>query len=330
MEYKMHKIDKEIFTSEFSRRRDNSSDDCSNRIIYDILPEYGSGSFVLYQILDGMYVSYCNINIDNTLINQTHKVFNEPVLKFHYCLNGSCISRCPGDKIYCIQKENTGYFIGVDNFNEIEFLTDYYHSLSIFCYLKDICESIDVFLNKTEEKLKEFYRVHHKRDHYLCINTPIKISQIINQLIALIKENQPNMIKIRAIELLLQEIEHYDEYLQYERRIAKAETIEKIEAAKFFIEHNLQKHLTIEELAFKFSLNETDLKKYFKLLYGLGPYAYLRQYRLQKAKDLLIRTEKSILEIANSVGYANPSKFSCAFKRVFGLSPLKYRKLQQL
>jgi AraC-like DNA-binding protein len=66
------------------------------------------------------------------------------------------------------------------------------------------------------------------------------------------------------------------------------------------------------------------------LLYGLGPYAYLRQYRLQKAKDLLIRTEKNILEIANSVGYANPSKFSCAFKRVFGLSPLKYRKLQQL
>jgi len=321
----MDKISNEIMTTKFSTKIESHTD----KEIYDIKPEFGSGSFTLYRILDGMYLSHSDLRINQILVNKTHRVFSEPVFKLHYCLGGVCISRCHDEKIYSIQKGNTGYFVGTNNFNELEFLTDTYHSISLFCYLHDICASMEALLTETKDRLKVFYAAHHKRKNYLYIKTPVKILQLINQLMELIKAENQNMVKIRAIELLLEEIDHFDEYLQHERKIFNHTTMKKVESIKLFIDQNIQRHLTIEELGNKFDLNETDLKNCFKQAYGYGPYAYLRHYRMQIAVNLLLNTQKSVLEVANTVGYANPSKFSNAFKMTFGITPLRYRKLQQ-
>lgn len=48
---------------------------------------------------------------------------------------------------------------------------------------------------------------------------------------------------------------------------------------------------------------------------------------MQAAALLLINTELSVSEIAGRYGYDNPSKFSAAFRKIMGKSPLKYRKL---
>ena len=42
---------------------------------------------------------------------------------------------------------------------------------------------------------------------------------------------------------------------------------------------------------------------------------------------LLISTDKSILEVANEIGYENPSKFSQSFKKYLGILPRKYRNI---
>ncbi len=48
-------------------------------------------------------------------------------------------------------------------------------------------------------------------------------------------------------------------------------------------------------------------------------YAFVRNYRMQKAGALLKNTNKNIAEIALQVGYNNPSKFSSVFKDEFGV-----------
>nr|WP_246583024.1 AraC family transcriptional regulator [Clostridium simiarum] len=72
-------------------------------------------------------------------------------------------------------------------------------------------------------------------------------------------------------------------------------------------------------------INSTDLQRGFKEIYQCPIYAYLKSYRMKKAKELLVKEELTIAHIANLVGYTNNSKFSKAFKEEFGITPSKYR-----
>jgi AraC family transcriptional regulator, transcriptional activator of the genes for pyochelin and ferripyochelin receptors len=51
----------------------------------------------------------------------------------------------------------------------------------------------------------------------------------------------------------------------------------------------------------------------------------LREYRLEKARELLQDRQLTIVAIANAVGYANPGHFAAAFKRKYGMTPRKFR-----
>jgi two-component system response regulator YesN len=58
---------------------------------------------------------------------------------------------------------------------------------------------------------------------------------------------------------------------------------------------------------------------------GLGFRAYLRHLRLSKAADLLMGTDLSVGQIADAVGYGDASQFAKSFKRMYGVSPSRYR-----
>jgi AraC-like DNA-binding protein len=60
---------------------------------------------------------------------------------------------------------------------------------------------------------------------------------------------------------------------------------------------------------------------------GQGFRSYLRQLRLSNAAELLVGTSLSMGEIADAVGYADASQFAKAFRRVYGVSPSRYRAM---
>lgn len=68
-------------------------------------------------------------------------------------------------------------------------------------------------------------------------------------------------------------------------------------------------------------LNEFKLKRGFKELYGTTVFGYLRQIRMEKAREMLRLQKNSVIEVANAVGYSNPSHFARAFKQAFGINP---------
>ena len=53
---------------------------------------------------------------------------------------------------------------------------------------------------------------------------------------------------------------------------------------------------------------------------------YLRHYRLEKGKELLVQTDENIARIAELVGYGSKTAFYLAFKRCTGQSPTEYRQ----
>lgn len=89
---------------------------------------------------------------------------------------------------------------------------------------------------------------------------------------------------------------------------------------------HLDTRYTIEELSRLYLINTASLKKVFKEVYGLPIAAYMKEYRIRKAAELLIQTDESISSVADRVGYETQGKFTSAFKDCIGLTPSSYRK----
>jgi AraC-like DNA-binding protein len=81
---------------------------------------------------------------------------------------------------------------------------------------------------------------------------------------------------------------------------------------------------TIAALARRVGLNECYLEAEFRQRTGLSIGEFVRKLRMEKALELIESGECSILQVALSVGYSNPSHFSAAFKRFYGRLPSSY------
>lgn len=104
--------------------------------------------------------------------------------------------------------------------------------------------------------------------------------------------------------------------------------VEKVKAIMAFMTEEPERHFTMEELSEKFDISTSALKQCFKGVYGTAIYTYMRNYRMDLAASLLTQTDEPITVIAGKVGYTNTSKFSEAFKKVKGKTPLEYRKIK--
>ena len=91
------------------------------------------------------------------------------------------------------------------------------------------------------------------------------------------------------------------------------------------ITQNLSTRYTIEELARQYHLNTSTLKQVFKAVYGQPIAAYMKEYRIRCAMQLLRTTDESVADIAARLGYRSQSRFSEAFKDVTQMLPSDYR-----
>lgn len=90
------------------------------------------------------------------------------------------------------------------------------------------------------------------------------------------------------------------------------------------IESRISHDLSIVDLAAEARQDIRTFTRAFRAATGFAPYAYLTMRRMEKAKQLLL-TERSVTDIAMSMGYANPSKFAAAFRRLNDCSPREWR-----
>lgn len=93
-----------------------------------------------------------------------------------------------------------------------------------------------------------------------------------------------------------------------------------------YIERNYAKDLSVDEIAAALGISRKYLYSIFNNTIKIPPKQYLIYYRIEKACTRLKSTNQSVLEIAESVGYANQFYFAREFKRLVGKTPTEYRK----
>ena len=101
--------------------------------------------------------------------------------------------------------------------------------------------------------------------------------------------------------------------------------IAEIQNAVNFINENLSKQITLDDIAHAASMSRSYVSSYFKLVTGVSPYEYLLTARVEKAIGLLKKTEFSVTEIAQKCGFGSLSSFNKTFRRSIGVTPREYR-----
>lgn len=89
---------------------------------------------------------------------------------------------------------------------------------------------------------------------------------------------------------------------------------------------NLQHSPTVKQMACSVNLSAPHLEQLFRREVGASPVQYLRNLRLEKARELLENTFLRVKEICFEAGTKDQSHFVRNFKTNYGLSPSEYRK----
>jgi AraC family transcriptional regulator, activator of mtrCDE len=90
--------------------------------------------------------------------------------------------------------------------------------------------------------------------------------------------------------------------------------------------NNLKHNWSIEEMAKIVGLSTSHFQRLFKSNTGITPATYLRDLRLEKARQLLETTFRNISEIRDETGMRHDNHFTHDFKKKFGVTPTEYRK----
>ncbi len=101
---------------------------------------------------------------------------------------------------------------------------------------------------------------------------------------------------------------------------------EDIHTISNFIRNNYMKDITLKSLSHDFSISESHLSRRFKEVSGIGINEYITYVRIMNAEKLLRQRKMPITDVASSCGFNDSNYFSTVFKRIKGITPLKYAK----
>lgn len=169
-------------------------------------------------------------------------------------------------------------------------------------YVKFILSNIYKDVYEEIRKVKES-DLNEKIDKIYFCRTIQEISEILNNIINNLEE-------------------------QYSKEISNDR--HEVEMVKNYIYKNYGDDLSLEKLAEYVYMTPSYLSSIFKKATNMGINNFIKNYRMEKARDMLENTNIRIKDIGNMVGYSNTSYFCQSFREFYGLTPEKYRQRDEL
>lgn len=140
-----------------------------------------------------------------------------------------------------------------------------------------------------------------------------------------IKANLFEMILIFIRDITLEKVDKQ----QLKRRIRSEEILVKLDQIFRFVEQKYTERITLEEVSAAMGYSQFYFTKFFKKNTGKTFMTFLNDYRIDKAKWLLVKTSLSVSEIISEVGFESDKTFYRLFKLSMEMAPLDYRKKMQ-
>jgi len=99
-----------------------------------------------------------------------------------------------------------------------------------------------------------------------------------------------------------------------------------VDKAAEYINEKYSENISVRDIASVIALSPSHFSRIFKKETGLTPQEYLIRVRLDRAKSFLLRSRKSVTEIALQCGFSSSAHFSSSFIKRFGKTPSEFKK----
>ena len=108
--------------------------------------------------------------------------------------------------------------------------------------------------------------------------------------------------------------------------INNQKNLERLRGIMQYVEQHYTEEIIQYKVADRFYFTKEYFSRFFKKNTGMTFKEYLMQYRVKQAYTPIVYTERSILDIALDCGFSDARGLINAFKKVYGDTPLHYRK----
>lgn len=135
-------------------------------------------------------------------------------------------------------------------------------------------------------------------------------------------------IRVKACLYELLALFYEKERFQYAeaRREYDTDKLADLKKILTYIQTDYGDKIAVQDMAKLLGMNAQYFCRYFKRLTGKTPNGYLNEIRVEKAAELLVETDRKIIDIAMTSGYDNMGYFIKRFTKQKGMSPSAYRK----
>lgn len=294
-----------------------------SHIRHEINWEEGTGDIFQYDIVKGITLYYCQFRTQKNYIrpplssesnHYLEIVYNDSGIHQCYLKNGDCYEVGAGD---------LAFYQNLIQVDHLEFPFGSYDGLSLLI-------EYDAFDETTDELFQMFgismdnIMAYLNRKRFFMTSCNGELLHLLSTLHQLKGTDDRHLLKLKVIDLLMS-LERLNEVAFDAYKKFNKDVVEKVRMIKKAMDKQPEYHDTIKVLAEKYTLTQTALKTCFKYMYGYPPYEYLMRQRINHGLMLLKETDLTIAQIAQKVGYSNPSKFSKTFKKIIGCSPTEQR-----
>ena len=296
----------------------------NNCAVWQFRSGSGEGTMTVYDVFPGVMLSFNDFHMAQY---ESAYVAERPLFAIDHCREGrmeyaagenAVAYTSAGDMKLDLRQQHTGVF---------RFPSSHYHGLTVAFDLETARVSLSEQMRDFPVTPEHIITRWQLGDYPKVVHGADVMEHIFGEMYRVPEKIRIPYFRVKILEMLLYldtiSIPEEDEERPYFYRTQ----LEKVQAIRAFLTEHLSENYTQEELSRRFDLPLTAMKTCFRSAYGVSMGAWLTDYRMNRAAELLLKDRyTSIAEIGGLVGYDSASKFAAAFKKAMKLTPSEYRK----
>lgn len=292
--------------------------------IYHFQNETGDGEMCCYDLIDGIQLSYNKLNMSTAYQKIETK---KGVLQIDHCMDGCYEFELAGKEHAFVSKGDLSVIdLSKVHFEDSCIPTGQYIGLTFFIDIAEAQKSLDSCFPYGNIDLEEIRQKFCQDGTAMLIRSCKEINHIIQELYGVDGEIRLpySILKMLELFLFLKKVDRCDTgKLPSFSDIVYRATQECYQS----ILHNPFERASISELATRYAISESSLKRCFVAITGSSIGSFTKSTCLEASAELLLqKPSMTIGEISELSGYLNQGKYSSAFKACFGETPQQYRK----
>ncbi|WGK63976.1 BLUF domain-containing protein [Croceiramulus getboli] len=304
----------------------------------DLDNETGKGRVISYDVLPGLSVITYNIRFHRDVhITKDERVMNP--IYFLFCLDGHFYHKYSDEaqKRKVAKMQNVILASSATKKNVATLPADVDLKISVLIVMRDRLELSDTaddkdyLLHTTIDNLYEQFNSDASYKYFGEINL-----STAHHSRALIKSKRTDVVgrlqmKAAVLNTLASQLEGHDKHRDGDHKMPDltTEELDRIVHLGDYIAENISKRLTIADLVKVTGLSSKKLQTGTRYLYGETVNHFIKNVKLEYAKDLMLTSQLSISEITYEVGISSKSYFSKIFKERFGMLPKDFYQSEE-